>query len=48
MLNGIAYHKQTDRLYVTGKQWDHLYQVHILPAPEFSSPEHIRAVCNLG
>ena len=27
VLNGVAYHKRSNRLYVTGKQWDKMYQV---------------------
>jgi len=48
VLNGIAYHKQTDRMYVTGKQWENMYQVSIVQAPELSTPDHILKVCNLG
>jgi glutamine cyclotransferase len=32
VLNGIAYDSQTDRLYVTGKDWPNLYQITITPA----------------
>jgi glutamine cyclotransferase len=31
VLNGIAYDSQTDRLYVTGKDWPNLYQITITP-----------------
>jgi len=31
VLNGIAYDSQTDRLYVTGKDWPKLYQITITP-----------------
>jgi len=48
VLNGIAYHKQTDRLYVTGKMWENMYQVKIVQAPELSTTEHINRVCSLG
>ena len=27
VLNGIAYHEASHRLYVTGKNWDKMYQV---------------------
>jgi len=32
VLNGIAYDSQTNRLYVTGKDWPNLYQITIIPA----------------
>jgi len=31
VLNGIAYDSQTDRLYITGKDWPKLYQITITP-----------------
>jgi glutaminyl-peptide cyclotransferase len=27
VLNGVAYHKNSDRLFVTGKNWDKLFEV---------------------
>jgi len=47
VLNGIAYHEASHRLYMTGKQWDYMYQVRIRPAPSLGV-EHVRRVCNLG
>ena len=47
VLNGIAYHEASQRLYVTGKKWDHMYQIKLKPAPQLG-PEHVRAVCELG
>lgn len=32
VLNGIAYDAATDRLFVTGKRWPHLYQIELLRA----------------
>jgi len=32
VLNGIAYDRQHDRLFVTGKNWPHLYEVRLTPA----------------
>jgi glutamine cyclotransferase len=32
VLNGIAYDSQTDRLFVTGKDWPNLYQIKIVPS----------------
>lgn len=32
VLNGIAYDPDTDRLFVTGKRWPHLYQIRLVPA----------------
>jgi glutamine cyclotransferase len=31
VLNGIAYDKRNDRLFVTGKLWPHLFQIKLLP-----------------
>jgi hypothetical protein len=33
VLNGIAYDNTTDTLLVTGKQWDHIYQIRLVPHP---------------
>jgi glutamine cyclotransferase len=30
VLNGIAYNKQTNRLYITGKNWSNLYEITVL------------------
>lgn len=30
VFNGIAYHKETDKIYVTGKNWDKLFEVEIV------------------
>ena len=32
VLNGIAYDKEHDRLFVTGKNWPHLYEIALTPA----------------
>jgi len=32
VLNGIAYDREHDRLFVTGKYWPHLYEVRLTPA----------------
>jgi hypothetical protein len=51
VLNGIAYHEPSGRLYVTGKQWDKMYQVRIKPAAELDAARdaaHIKAKCGLG
>lgn len=48
VLNGIAWHEPTDRLYVTGKMWNNMYQVHIKGADELSTPEHVHRHCQLG
>jgi glutamine cyclotransferase len=42
VLNGIAYHEPSGRLYVTGKQWDKMYQVRTKTAPELDAA-HIKA-----
>ena len=46
VLNGIAYHNKSDRLFVTGKNWDSVYRVAIEPTSQ--GPEHIASVCNLA
>ena len=46
VLNGIAYHNESDRLFVTGKNWDSVYRVAIEPTSQ--GPEHIASVCNLA
>lgn len=33
VLNGIAYDPETERMYITGKRWPHLFQVAFVPAP---------------
>jgi len=48
VLNGIAYHEPTDRLYVTGKMWNTMYQVQIKGAEALSNPAHVHQVCQLG
>ena len=47
VLNGIAYHAKSGRLYVTGKQWDKMYQVRIKPAPNMDH-NHVLRHCGLG
>ena len=34
VLNGIAYDPQGDRLFVTGKNWAHLYEIDLVPSPQ--------------
>ena len=49
VLNGIAYHRDSRRLYVTGKQWDKMYQVRIVAGPpEQQTPNHVNEICSLG
>ena len=31
VLNGIAYDKATDRLFITGKNWPRLYEITLIP-----------------
>ena len=33
VLNGIAYDQQTDRLFITGKNWPNLYEIKVIPNP---------------
>ena len=37
VLNGIAYDAARDRLFVTGKNWAHLYEIDLAPAPGASA-----------
>ena len=46
VFNGIAYHAPSDRLLVTGKNWDHLYRVAIEPTED--GAERVERVCNLA
>lgn len=39
VLNGIAYHAPTDRLFVTGKKWPTLYEIQLVPAPQNNAPK---------
>ena len=49
VLNGIAYHPHSGRLYVTGKQWDKMYQVRIVPEERSKqSAAHVNNICSLG
>ena len=34
VLNGIAYDREHDRLFVTGKDWPHLYEIQLRPPPK--------------
>ena len=47
VLNGIAYHEGSGRLYVTGKKWDKMYQIRLKPAPRLDI-DHVMSVCNLA
>lgn len=47
VLNGIAFHAESGRIYVTGKNWDRMYEVRPVPAPELDEA-HVQRVCNLG
>ncbi len=38
VLNGIAYDRQHDRLFVTGKDWPHLYEIRLTP-PKGAAPK---------
>jgi glutamine cyclotransferase len=31
VLNGIAYDAENDRIFITGKKWNKLYEVKIIP-----------------
>lgn len=47
VLNGIAYHEASRRLYVTGKKWDKLFQIRITPQPGLGASDVLQR-CNLG
>ena len=46
VLNGIAYHAASRRLYVTGKKWDKMYQIRLVPTDH--DEDYVRSNCNLG
>ena len=49
VLNGIAYHSNSKRLYVTGKQWDKMYQVRTKQASaEHQTAHFVENNCHLG
>ena len=49
VLNGIAYHHTSGRLYVTGKQWDHMYQIRVKPAEASQqTAAYVHVACSLG
>jgi len=50
VLNGLAYHQPSGRLYATGKQWDKMYQLRILRDEDAAhqTPEYVKSVCSLG
>ena len=49
VLNGIAYHPTSGRLYVTGKHWDNMYQVRIKPEERSKqTAEFVTSVCALA
>ena len=47
VLNGIAYHESSRRLYVTGKKWDHMYQIRLTPQHGLTATDVISR-CELG
>ena len=46
VFNGIAYDDASDRLLVTGKNWQSIYRVAIRPTD--NAADHVRSVCNLA
>lgn len=49
VLNGIAYHEPSARLYVTGKKWDQMYHVRVKPEERtHQSSAHVESICQLG
>ena len=44
---GIAYVPRTDTLLISGKNWDRLYHVRLVPAPSLGTA-HVESVCNLS
>ena len=49
ILSSIAYlpADEEDLILVTGKWWDHIYALRVLPAPNLG-PEHVESVCGLS
>ena len=46
VLNGIAYHRPTSRIFVTGKMWDKMYEIKVKSTN--LGPDHVIKVCSLG
>jgi glutaminyl-peptide cyclotransferase len=40
VLNGIAYDAQNDRLFVTGKNWPHLFEIRVQPTGKMAQMNH--------
>ena len=50
VLNGIAYNEQTGLMLVTGKEWEFLYEIEIVPSTlnEQQSVDWVKTNCGLG
>ncbi|BBN01445.1 hypothetical protein Mp_2g07420 [Marchantia polymorpha subsp. ruderalis] len=50
VLNGIAWDKEGDKLYVTGKMWPKLFEIKLLYKTHNTngSLESVRTLCNIG
>ena len=49
VLNGVAYHPNSKRLYVTGKQWDHMYHIRVKAgSSEQQNAQYVESGCHLG
>ena len=40
--NGVAYDAEHDRLFVTGKDWPHLYEVRLIPPERWPVEQRLR------
>jgi glutaminyl-peptide cyclotransferase len=40
VLNGIAYDDHNDRLFVTGKNWPHLFEIRVKPTDKMAQMNH--------
>src|SRR6185312_917425 len=40
VLNGIAYDAHNDRLFVTGKDWPHLFEIRVKPTDKMAQMNH--------
>ncbi len=49
VLNGLAYRRRSQQLYATGKNWDQMFELRILPGERMhQSATHVCRVCGLG
>ncbi|KAL3679957.1 hypothetical protein R1sor_022913 [Riccia sorocarpa] len=48
VLNGIAWDKEENKLYVTGKMWPKVFQIRLVEKSKDANLDAVRAQCNIG